>query len=442
MWNSQFIGTNTSGDGTTYPPGSFPRYSPVSGISGASQQQLGCCEQFDQDAFAILLAWMTGLTDNATYQKIKVTANHLQAAGPDTTERWEEQFGQVAVVHCGGDRRPRRGGGHRPPERRHHQRHHAGSRQPTRGGRASPAGRSRPAASGAATSTTSASTRRRTRMTRATSSASKRAASSLTTCADFGFLDLVRLGVRPPNDSNVSMSLSPTASASDGNSTVQVTMPNGDIYFHRYNHDNYGESNSDCSGFPANGSQSLRTAVAGPFRRARRIRARERPLGRRLPAVDGRRGQRRLLRAGADLGPLETSPVSRSDGRRAAPPRSTGPRGNTCASPSRSTPATTSTRLRWSRRSTGAPGRSGATAASASTTPVRARTMAPRSRSGRATARARRAGYGTAVTGRCVFSASAWTSPAAAPPTGRRSSSGTATAPAPSNGAGDNRAAS
>ena len=31
-------------------------------------------------------------------------------------------------------------------------------------------------------------------------------------------------------------------------------MPNGDIYFHRYNHDNYGESNSDCSGFPANGT--------------------------------------------------------------------------------------------------------------------------------------------------------------------------------------------
>ena len=67
--------------------------------------------------------------------------------------------------------------------------------------------------------------------------------------ADFGFLDLVRLGVRLPDDSNVSMSLSPTASASDGNSKVEVTI-SGNIYFHRYNHDNYGESNSDCSGFP------------------------------------------------------------------------------------------------------------------------------------------------------------------------------------------------
>jgi hypothetical protein len=28
-------------------------------------------------------------------------------------------------------------------------------------------------------------------------------------------------------------------------------MPDGDIYFHRYNHDNYGESDSDCTGWPA-----------------------------------------------------------------------------------------------------------------------------------------------------------------------------------------------
>lgn len=50
----------------------------------------------DQDAFAILLARMTGLTDNTTYQKIRVTADHIQAVGPDTTERWEEQFAKVS----------------------------------------------------------------------------------------------------------------------------------------------------------------------------------------------------------------------------------------------------------------------------------------------------------------------------------------------------------
>ena len=31
-------------------------------------------------------------------------------------------------------------------------------------------------------------------------------------------------------------------------------MPNGDIYFHRYNHDNYCENNNDCTGWPAGGS--------------------------------------------------------------------------------------------------------------------------------------------------------------------------------------------
>ena len=88
--SKQYIGSPTQGDGTTYPAGSFPRYSPVSGIGGAAPQQLGCCEQLDQDSFAIILAWQTGLTDSSTYAKIRTTANHIQGAGPDTTERWED----------------------------------------------------------------------------------------------------------------------------------------------------------------------------------------------------------------------------------------------------------------------------------------------------------------------------------------------------------------
>jgi len=94
MWNAQFISADTPALATTYPPGSFPRYSPVSGINGATPQDLGCCEELDQDAFAILLAWMTGLTDNATYLKIKLTADHLQEVGPSTMDRWEELSGQ------------------------------------------------------------------------------------------------------------------------------------------------------------------------------------------------------------------------------------------------------------------------------------------------------------------------------------------------------------
>ena len=55
---------------------------------------------------------------------------------------------------------------------------------------------------------------------------------------------------------------------------------------------------------------------------------------------------------------------------------------------------------------------------------------------------ARRAGPGTAATERSARSASAWTSPAARPPAARRSSFRTATARAPRNGAGDSRPAS
>ena len=60
LWSSQFVGTTTPGDGTTYQPGSFPRYTPVSGIGAATAKDLGCCEQLDEEAFAIVLAWMTG----------------------------------------------------------------------------------------------------------------------------------------------------------------------------------------------------------------------------------------------------------------------------------------------------------------------------------------------------------------------------------------------
>ena len=96
LWSSQFVGTTTPGDGTTYQPGSFPRYTPVSGIDAATAKDRGCCEQLDEEAFAILLAWMTGLSDSSTYQKIKTTADHIAGVGPATTERWEEQFGQSA----------------------------------------------------------------------------------------------------------------------------------------------------------------------------------------------------------------------------------------------------------------------------------------------------------------------------------------------------------
>jgi glucoamylase len=253
MWNTQFINAATAGAGTTYPPGSFPRYSPVSGISGATPQDLGCCEQLDQEAYAILLAWMTGLTDNATYLKIKATADHLQAAGPDTTERWEERSGQspssiaaeiagliaaADIARQNGDTTSATGWEARADAWR--------SNVP------------------GWTYTTSGFWGGHQYYERIDATKNPNDINDQLCfqegcffahdVVDFGFLELVRLGVQMPTDSTVATSLAPSALAFDGNSTVQMTMPNGDIYFHRYNHDNYGESNNDCSGFPANGA--------------------------------------------------------------------------------------------------------------------------------------------------------------------------------------------
>jgi hypothetical protein len=66
---------------------------------------------------------------------------------------------------------------------------------------------------------------------------------------DGGFLDLVRLGVRLPSDADVAASLPATNTAFDDNSAVEVTLANGDMYFHRYPHDHYGESSADGSGW-------------------------------------------------------------------------------------------------------------------------------------------------------------------------------------------------
>ena len=252
LWNLQYISAATPGGGTTYQPGSFPRYSPVSGTRGATPQQLGCCEQLDQNAFAIVLAWMTGLTDSATYQKIKAAANRIQEAGPDTTERWEEQSGkspssmaaEIAGLVTAADIARQNGD----------------STSATSWESTADAWRSNLAGW---TFTTSGFWNGHQYYERIDKTSNPNDSEQIQfdegrfyahDVVDAGFLDLVRLGERMPGDSSVSMSLSPTATASDGNSTVQVATPKGDVYFHRYNHDNYGESNADCSGWPANGA--------------------------------------------------------------------------------------------------------------------------------------------------------------------------------------------
>jgi glucoamylase len=274
MWNQQYVGSPTQGDGTTYPAGSFPRYSPVSGISGASPQQLGCCEQLDQDSFAIILAWQTGLTDSATFAKIRTTANHLQSAGPDTTERWEEQFGkspssiaaEIAGLVVAADIARTNGD---PAS--------ASSWESTADSwRAGLAGW---------TVTSNGFWGNHTYYERLDKDANPNDTDTICfqegcfyqhDVVDFGFLDLVRLGVRPAGDATIAASIAPTAAGFDGNSAMQLTTPGGDIYFRRYVHDNYGESNSDCSGWPAGGANRF---------------------GRAWPVLSGERGEYELAGA-------------------------------------------------------------------------------------------------------------------------------------------------
>ena len=249
LWSSQFVGTTTPGDGTTYQPGSFPRYTPVSGIDAATAKDLGCCEQLDEEAFAILLAWMTGLSDSPTYQKIKTTADHIAGVGPATTERWEEQFGQspssIAAIIAGLVAAADLGRQNNDPA------------NAARWELTADAWRSSLADW---TYTTDGYWGGHRYFERIDQAQDPNGSQTIHfnegdflahDVVDFGFLDLVRLGVVAPDDLNVATSLAPSAAGSDGNSTVQVTMPNGDIYFHRYNHDSYGESNGDCTGWPS-----------------------------------------------------------------------------------------------------------------------------------------------------------------------------------------------
>jgi glucoamylase len=243
LWDRQQVTAWTQGDGIWYGPGSFPRYSPASGLAGATPPQLGCCEQLDQDAFPIVLADQLGLTDAAMWGKVKLTADHIVSFGPDTpSERWEEQPGtspstvaaEIAGLVCAADIARRNGdtasasryestadswraqldgwtftatgyfGDHRYYERIEHD----------------------------------------TNPNDTYARAFEDGTWWERDIVDGGFLDLVRLGVRPAGYGPVVDSLG------ELDAVDRVSTPNGDMW-RRYNHDSYGESQADGSGWPS-----------------------------------------------------------------------------------------------------------------------------------------------------------------------------------------------
>ena len=72
------------------PDGSFPRNSLVNGRTAPDSFGI----QLDEVAYPILMARIVGLTDAATYGRVKRAADYLVGHGPAFgAERWEEQGG-------------------------------------------------------------------------------------------------------------------------------------------------------------------------------------------------------------------------------------------------------------------------------------------------------------------------------------------------------------
>ncbi len=243
LWEHQQVTTWTQGDGVWYGPGSFPRYSTVAGVAGSSPQQLGCCEQLDEDALPIVLADQVGLTDAATWGRVKLTADHIVAIGPGTPgERWEEQSGrspstiaaEIAGLVCAGHLARLNGD------------------TASAGRYESTADAWRDELDGWTFTTTGSFGDHRyyERIEQGTDPNDTYARTFddgtwwERDIVDGGFLDLVRLGVRRADYSPVVDSL-PELDEVD-----KVSTPNGDMW-HRYNHDSYGESQADGSGWPA-----------------------------------------------------------------------------------------------------------------------------------------------------------------------------------------------
>ncbi|OLE29290.1 MAG: glucan 1,4-alpha-glucosidase [Actinobacteria bacterium 13_1_20CM_3_71_11] len=243
LWDRQQITGWTQGDGIWYGPGSFPRYSPVSGTAGATPAQLGCCEQLDQDAFPIVLADQLGLTDAGTWSKVKLTADHIAAIGPDTpSERWEEQPGkspstiaaEIAGLVCAADLARRNG-----------DTASAGRYEAT-------ADSWRDQLDGWTFTTTGyfGDHRYYERVEHDTNPNDTYARTFgdgtwwERDIVDGGFLDLVRLGVRPASYGPVVESLG------ELDAVDEVGTPVGAMW-HRYNHDSYGESQADGTGWPS-----------------------------------------------------------------------------------------------------------------------------------------------------------------------------------------------
>ena len=229
--------------------GSLPRNSQVNGTA------LPGAIQLDEVSYPIILAWQLSRSDATTWSKVKKSADFIAQRGPRTDkERWEENTGlspstiaaEIAALVSAADIADKNGDTQardrylatadnwqsnvenwtftttgQPGNKQYYIR--IDDNENPNDGDDLPIANGGEAACEQAFHAAFCDERR---------------------IVDAGFLELVRLGVKPANDLRISESL-PVVDA-----TIKVATPNGDM-FHRYNFDGYGENFRDCTGFPA-----------------------------------------------------------------------------------------------------------------------------------------------------------------------------------------------
>ncbi|MGC7094367.1 glucan 1,4-alpha-glucosidase [Amycolatopsis lurida] len=239
------------------PDGSFPQNTRLDGTNCWTSLQL------DEVAFPIVLVWQLNRFDAAMWAKVKKSADFLVSRGPSTPqERWEENGGyspstiaaEIAGLICAADIAERNGD--------------TASANTYR----ATADQWQAQVTGW-TFTTSGPLGDGRYFERIDGNGNPNDGQNIflqngggnhdeRAIIDPGFLELVRLGVKPAADPDVAASLS------EVDSTLRVNTPNGPMWY-RYNHDGYGE-----------------TASGGPYTGA--------GIGRLWPLLTGERGEYEL----------------------------------------------------------------------------------------------------------------------------------------------------
>jgi glucoamylase len=217
--------------------------------------------QMDEVADPIILAYQLGATDPADWGHIEALANYLVANGPSTPqERWEENGGyspatmaaEIAGLIC------------------------AASIAEANGATSQAASYQSTALSWASevdslTYTTTGSYGGGAYFLRITPDGSPNSGTSITiqngggghddrTVVDPSFLELVRLGIKPPAASDITSTLSVV------DAKLEVSMPEGPVW-HRYDFDGYGETSSggDYTGSGAGNPWPVLTGERGEY---------------------------------------------------------------------------------------------------------------------------------------------------------------------------------